>query len=69
MGASFRIVHKDLSLVRKLGARAKLSLPINNCTYQYWKYAVDTGRGEQDLARAVLLMKKVLAKKAHQRYA
>ena len=47
-GASFNIVCKDMALVRKLGRRARVRLPINACTYRYWKQAVDAGMGQED---------------------
>jgi 3-hydroxyisobutyrate dehydrogenase-like beta-hydroxyacid dehydrogenase len=59
-GASFNIVRKDMSLVQKLGRRAKFRLPINTCTYQYWKRAVDTGMGQEDWSKIVLLLKDYL---------
>jgi 3-hydroxyisobutyrate dehydrogenase-like beta-hydroxyacid dehydrogenase len=61
-GATFNIVCKDMSLVRKLGRRAKFRLPINDCTYRYWKRAVDTGMGQEDWSRILLLLKNYLAK-------
>jgi len=61
-GASFKIVRKDMSLVRKLGQRAKFRLPINACTYQYWKHAVDAGMGQEDWSKIVLLLGDHLAK-------
>lgn len=61
-GASFNIVRKDMSLVRKLGRRAKFRLPINACTYLYWKHAVDAGMGQEDWSKIVLLLGEHLAK-------
>lgn len=61
-GASFDIVCKDMSLVGKLGRRAKFRLPINACTYRYWKQAVDAGMGQEDWSKIVLLLKDSLAK-------
>jgi 3-hydroxyisobutyrate dehydrogenase len=61
-GASFNIVCKDMALVRALGRRAKFRLPINDCTYRYWKHAVDAGMGREDWSRIVLLLKAYLAK-------
>ncbi|MBP1778936.1 MAG: hypothetical protein H6Q86_4947 [candidate division NC10 bacterium] len=61
-GATFDIVCKDMSLVRKLGRRAKFRLPINDCTYRYWKRAVDMGMGREDWSRIILLLRDCLAK-------
>jgi len=61
-GATFNIVCKDMALVRALGRRAKFRLPINDCTYRYWKHAVDTGMGREDWSKIVLLLKAYLAK-------
>ncbi len=61
-GASFNIVCKDMALVRKLGRRAKCRLPINACTYRYWKQAVDKGMGREDWSRIALLLKDFLTK-------
>lgn len=61
-GATFNIVCKDMSLVRILGRRAKFRLPINECTYRYWKRAVDMGMGQEDWSRIGLLLKDYLAK-------
>jgi 2-hydroxymethylglutarate dehydrogenase len=63
MGATYEIVCKDMSLARRLGARARLRLPMNACTYAYWKHAVVTGKGREDWATAVVLMKEMLKKK------
>ena len=60
-GASFNIVCKDMALVRALGRRAKFRLPINACTYRYWKHAVDAGMGREDWSRIVLLLQAYLA--------
>ncbi|MFX0195811.1 MAG: NAD(P)-dependent oxidoreductase [Candidatus Hodarchaeota archaeon] len=62
MGATFSIVYKDISIVRRLGNRAGLRLPINNCTYYYWKYAVDKGEGEEDWSKIILKMKDLLSR-------
>jgi 3-hydroxyisobutyrate dehydrogenase-like beta-hydroxyacid dehydrogenase len=56
-GASFNIVCKDMALVRALGRRAKFRLPINDCTYRYWKHAVDAGMGREDWSKIVLLLR------------
>ncbi len=61
-GASFNIVCKDMALVRALGRRAKFRLPINECTYRYWKHAVDAGMGREDWSKIVLLLQAHLAK-------
>lgn len=61
-GATFDIVCKDMSLVRKLGRRSGFRLPINDCTYRYWKRAVDAGMGEEDWSKIVLVLKDFLAK-------
>jgi 3-hydroxyisobutyrate dehydrogenase-like beta-hydroxyacid dehydrogenase len=61
-GASFNIVCKDMALVRALGRRAKFRLPINACTYRYWKHAVDAGMGREDWSKIVLLLQAHLAK-------
>ena len=61
-GASFDIVCKDMALVRRLGRRATVRLPINACTYRYWKMAVDAGMGQEDWSKIVLLLKDYLAK-------
>ena len=60
-GASFNIVCKDMALVRALGRRAKFRLPINACTYRYWKHAVDAGMGREDWSKIVLLLQAYLA--------
>jgi 3-hydroxyisobutyrate dehydrogenase-like beta-hydroxyacid dehydrogenase len=61
-GATFDIVKKDMSLVRRLGRRAKFRLPINACTYQYWTHAVNTGMGREDWSKIVLLLKNYLSR-------
>ncbi len=61
-GATFDIVRKDMSLVRKLGRRSGFRLPINDCTYRYWKRAVDAGMGKEDWSKIVLVLKDFLAK-------
>lgn len=61
-GASFNIVRKDMALVRALGRRAKFRLPINACTYRYWKHAVDAGMGREDWSKIVLLLQAYLAR-------
>lgn len=61
-GASFNIVCKDMALVRALGRRAKFRLPINACTYRYWKHAVDAGMGREDWSKIVLLLQAYLAR-------
>ena len=61
-GATFNIVCKDMALVRALGRRAHFRLPINDCTYRYWKYAVDAGLGQDDWSKIVLLLQAHLAK-------
>jgi 3-hydroxyisobutyrate dehydrogenase-like beta-hydroxyacid dehydrogenase len=62
MGATFDIVYKDMSLVRKLAKRAKIRAPINGCTYRYWRRAVQTGRGREDWAAAMEVMREMLAR-------
>jgi hypothetical protein len=61
-GATFDVVRKDMSLVRKLGRRSGFRLPINDCTYRYWKRAVDAGMGKEDWSKIVLVLKDFLAK-------
>jgi 3-hydroxyisobutyrate dehydrogenase-like beta-hydroxyacid dehydrogenase len=61
-GASFNIVCKDMALVGKLGRRAGFRLPINACTYRYWKHAVDAGMGQEDWSKIVLLLRDFLTK-------
>lgn len=61
MGATFDIVHKDMSLVQKLASRAKVRAPINRCTYRYWGEAVRRGQGREDWAAAVEVMREMLA--------
>jgi 3-hydroxyisobutyrate dehydrogenase-like beta-hydroxyacid dehydrogenase len=61
-GATFDIVCKDMALVRALGRRAQFRLPMNDCTYRYWKRAVDAGMGREDWSKIVLLLKTYLAK-------
>jgi 3-hydroxyisobutyrate dehydrogenase len=61
-GASFNIVCTDMALVRTLGRRVRFRLPINDCTYRYWKHAVDAGMGQEDWSKIVLLLKDYLAK-------
>lgn len=56
MGSAFSTVYKDVSLVRRLGKIAKVKLPINNCSYHYYKYAMDRGESEEDFSRIILKM-------------
>jgi 3-hydroxyisobutyrate dehydrogenase-like beta-hydroxyacid dehydrogenase len=57
MGATYDIVCKDMTLARRLGARAKFRTPLLDGTYRYWKRAVEQGRGRDDWATIVELMK------------
>jgi 3-hydroxyisobutyrate dehydrogenase-like beta-hydroxyacid dehydrogenase len=59
-GATFDIVCKDMALVRRLGRRANVRLPINAATYRYWKQAVDAGMGREDWSRFGLLLTRLL---------
>ncbi len=59
-GATFDIVCKDMALVRMLGRRARVRLPINAATYRYWKRAVDAGMGREDWSKIVLRLKDFL---------
>lgn len=63
MGGTFFTTYKDISIVRKLGNKAGLRLPINDATYRYWKYPVDKGEGEEDWSRIISKMKDILLKK------
>ncbi len=60
IGATFSTAYKDISIVRKLGKRAGVKLLINNCTYHYYKYALDKGGGEEDFSRILLKMEDLL---------
>jgi 3-hydroxyisobutyrate dehydrogenase len=62
MGATFSTVYKDMSLVRKLGRIAGMQLPITNCTYNYWRYPIEKGEGDEDCAKVILKMKRMLSK-------
>jgi 3-hydroxyisobutyrate dehydrogenase len=59
-GATFDIVCKDMALVRTLGRRAHVRLPINAATYRYWKQAVDAGMGREDWSKIALRLKDFL---------
>jgi 3-hydroxyisobutyrate dehydrogenase-like beta-hydroxyacid dehydrogenase len=61
-GSTFATVYKDISIVRRLGSRAGLRLPITNCAYNYFKYPVDSGEGEEDYSKMFLKMKELLSK-------
>jgi 3-hydroxyisobutyrate dehydrogenase-like beta-hydroxyacid dehydrogenase len=63
MGASFNTVFKDISIVKKIAKRVGINLPINNCTYKYWKYMVDHGMGEEDWSKIYLKMREILKTK------
>jgi len=62
MGSAFSSVYKDVLIVRRLGKIAKVKLPINNCSYHYYKYAMDRGEGEEDFSRIILKMEDKLTK-------
>ena len=59
-GSTFGTVYKDISMVRKLGRRAGLRLPISTCVYNYFRYAVDRGDREGDWSKMFLKMKDLL---------
>lgn len=55
-GASFHTVGKDIGLVMKKANAINMDLPITRATFNYWRYAIDMGRGEEDYSRVVQLM-------------
>ena len=59
-GSTFGTVYKDISMVRKLGRRAGLRLPISKCVYDYFRHAVDRGDREEDWSKILLKMKDLL---------
>jgi len=63
IGATFATVYKDISIVKRVGNRARMKLPMNDCTYKYWKYPIDRGEGQEDFTKIVLKMREILSKK------
>ena len=55
-GASFYTVGKDISLVAKKANELNYDLPITRATFDYWRYAIETGKGEDDYSTIVNLM-------------
>lgn len=55
-GASFYTVGKDISLVAKKANQMNFDLPITRATYDYWRYAIEIGHGDDDYSTIVNLM-------------
>ncbi|MDI7259550.1 MAG: NAD(P)-dependent oxidoreductase [Thermodesulfobacteriota bacterium] len=62
MGATFANAYKDISMVRKIGKMAGVKLPITERTYNYFKYAMEKGDGEEDFSKIILKMRDLLNK-------
>lgn len=57
-GASFYTVGKDISLIAKKANELNYDLPITRATFDYWRYAIETGNGDEDYSKIVNLMVK-----------
>lgn len=55
-GASFKTVGKDIGLVMRKANSLNFDLPITRATYEYWRYAIETGRGEDDYSTVIKQM-------------
>lgn len=61
-GSTIATVFKDISISRELESRAGMSLPINECTYNYLKHAVDIGAEKEDWSKVLLKIRAQLNK-------
>ena len=62
MGSSFSTAYKDISIIRKLGTRARVKLPINDCTFRFYKHVLEAGKGDEDFSKSIREMEDLLNK-------
>jgi 3-hydroxyisobutyrate dehydrogenase-like beta-hydroxyacid dehydrogenase len=62
MGSSFSTAYKDISIIRKLGTRARAKLPINDCTFRFYKHVLEAGKADEDFSKSIIEMEDFLNK-------
>jgi 3-hydroxyisobutyrate dehydrogenase-like beta-hydroxyacid dehydrogenase len=64
MGSTYANQYKDLSIIRRVGKRAKVKTPITDCAWRMYKHGMENGRGEEDFSKIILDMKEILRRGA-----
>ena len=64
-GATFATVGKDIGLVMKKANSLNFDLPITRATYDYWRYAIETGHAGEDYSTIVNLMRETYEARNH----
>jgi 3-hydroxyisobutyrate dehydrogenase-like beta-hydroxyacid dehydrogenase len=62
MGSTFFTAHKDISIIRKLAKRGRVKLPVNECTFRFYKHVIDAGKGQEDFSKTIMEMEPLLNK-------
>jgi 3-hydroxyisobutyrate dehydrogenase-like beta-hydroxyacid dehydrogenase len=63
MGYAYKSGYKDMKLVMKSAEKMKFDMPIGGATFDYWKYAMDIGKPDEDVTTMFKLLEIKNAKK------
>jgi 3-hydroxyisobutyrate dehydrogenase len=56
MGYAYKSGYKDYRLILKSAEKAKFKMPIGEAVYDYWRYAMDLGKPDEDITTMFKLM-------------
>jgi 3-hydroxyisobutyrate dehydrogenase-like beta-hydroxyacid dehydrogenase len=56
MGYAYKSGYKDMKLIMKSAEKTRFNMPIGAATFDYWKYAMDTGKADEDVTTMFKLL-------------
>jgi 3-hydroxyisobutyrate dehydrogenase-like beta-hydroxyacid dehydrogenase len=62
MGYAYKSGYKDMKLIMKSAEKMKFNMPIGAAVFDYWKYAMDIGKPDEDVTTMFKLLEKKNAK-------
>jgi 3-hydroxyisobutyrate dehydrogenase-like beta-hydroxyacid dehydrogenase len=62
MGYAYKSGYKDMKLIMKSAEKMKFNMPIGAAAFDYWKYAMDIGKPDEDVTTMFKLLEKKNAK-------